>query len=80
MKYKKSPLDIFLQNQIDKNKNMLKQTIDTALQEEQACLEEISKALNHCKTNISKCNKLLEGKIFHVLVCCQKRKLLFKTI
>ena len=45
MKYKKSPLDIFLQNQIDKNKNMLKQTIDTALQEEQACLEEISKAL-----------------------------------
>ena len=36
MKYKKSPLDIYLQNQIDKNKNMLKQTIDTALQEEQA--------------------------------------------
>ena len=27
MKYKKSPLDIYLQNQIDKNKNMLKQTM-----------------------------------------------------
>ena len=68
MKYKKSPLDIFLQNQIDKNKNMLKQTIDSTLQEEQACLEEISKAINHCKTNISKCNQILEGKyISHII-------------
>ena len=78
MKYKKSPLDIFLQNQIDKNKNMLKQTIDSTLQEEQACLEEIIKAIDHCKTNISKCNKLLEGKDILVVSMLSEKKIAFQ--
>lgn len=59
MKYKKSPLDILLQNKIDENKELLKQTLDTTLQEELACLEEIKKAINHCKNNIA----LLSNKI-----------------
>ena len=78
MKYKKSPLDIFLQNQIDKNKNLLKQTIDTALQEEQACLEEIIKAIDHCKFNISKCNQLLEGKDISNVSLLSEKKIAFQ--
>ena len=57
---------------------MLKQTIDTALQEEQACLEEISKAINHCKTNISKCNKLLEGKDISRVSLLSEKKIAFQ--
>ena len=68
MKYKKSPLDVLLQNKIDENKEQLLQTLDSTLREEQACLEEIRKAINYCKTNISKCNQILEGKyLSHVI-------------
>ena len=60
MKYKKSPLDVLLQNKIDENKEQLQQTLDSTLREEQACLEEIRKAIDHCKNNIAGLYKQLE--------------------
>ena len=59
MKNRKSPLDIFLQKRIAENKEILKHNLDSSLQEEQSCLEEIVKGINHCKSNIEKCNKAL---------------------
>lgn len=59
MKNKKSPLDIFLQKRIAENKEILKQNFVSSLQEEQSCLEEIVKGINHCKSNIEICNKAL---------------------
>lgn len=59
MKNKKSPLDIFLQKRIAENKEILKHNLDSSLQEEQSCLEEIVNGINHCKNNIEICNKAL---------------------
>lgn len=60
MKNKKSPLDIFLQKRIAENKEILKHNLDSSLQEEQSCLEEIVKGIHHCKSNIEICNKALD--------------------
>lgn len=60
MKNKKSPLDILLQKRIAENKEILKHNLDSSLQEEQSCLEEIVKGINHCKSNIVICNKALD--------------------
>lgn len=59
MKNKKSPLDIFLQKRIAENKEILKHNLDSSLQEEQSCLEEIVNGINHSKNNIEICNKAL---------------------
>lgn len=60
MKYKKSELDIYLQEQIRENKDELCRNLDATLQYEQNCLEEIVKGIKHCKSNIENCNKVLE--------------------
>ena len=60
MKYKKSELDIFLQERIRENKEELCRNLDATLQYEQNCLEEIVKGIKHCKSNIEDCNKVLE--------------------
>ena len=59
MKYKKSELDIFLQERIRENKEELCRNLDATLQYEQNCLEEIVKGIKHCKSNIEDCNTLL---------------------
>lgn len=60
MKYKKSELDIFLQERIRENEEKLCRNLDATLQYEQNCLEEIVNGIRHCKSNIEKCNKALE--------------------
>ena len=60
MKYKKSELDLFLQERIRENKEELSRNFEATLQYEQNCLEEIVKGIKHCKSNIEKCNKALE--------------------
>lgn len=60
MKYKKSELDIFLQEQIRENEEELCRNLDATLQYEQNCLEEIVNGIKHCKSNIENCNKVLE--------------------
>lgn len=57
MKYKKSELDLFLQERIRENKEELSRNLEATLQYEQNCLEEIVKGIKHCKSNIEKCNK-----------------------
>lgn len=57
MKYKKSELDIFLQERIRENEEELCRNLDATLQYEQNCLEEIVNGIRHCKSNIEKCNK-----------------------
>lgn len=60
MKNKKSRLDIFLHERIEENRAKLRHSLDSSLQVEQACLEEIVKGIEHCKTNITQCNKILD--------------------
>lgn len=60
MKYKKSELDIFLQERIRENEEELCRNLDATLQYEQNCLQEIVNGIRHCKSNIEKCNKALE--------------------
>ena len=60
MKYKKSELDLFLQERIRENKEELSRNLEATLQYEQNCLEEIVKGIKHCKSNIENCNKVLE--------------------
>ena len=59
MKYKKSELDIFLQELISENKKKLCCKLDATLQYEQNCLKEIVNGIRHCKDNIENCNKKL---------------------
>lgn len=60
MKNNKSQLDIFLLKRIEENREELRHNLDSTLQVEQACLEEIVKCIEHCKTNITQCNKVLD--------------------
>lgn len=60
MKINKSQLDIFLLKRIEENREELKHNLNTTLQVEQVCLEEIVKGIKHCKNNIAQCNKVLE--------------------
>ena len=59
MKNSKSQLDILLLKRIEENREKLRYDLDSTLKVEQACLEEIQKGINHCKTNITQCNKML---------------------
>lgn len=60
MKNNKSQLDIFLLKRIEENREELRHVLDSTLQVEQVCLEEIMKGIKHCKTNITQCNKVLD--------------------
>lgn len=59
MKNNSSQLDTFLLKRIEENREELKHNLDSTLQVEQACLEEIVKGIKHCKTNITQCHKIL---------------------
>lgn len=60
MKTNDSQLDTFLLKRIEENREKLKYKLDSTLQEEQVCLEEIVKGIKHCKLNITRCNKILD--------------------
>lgn len=51
MKNNKSQLDIFLLKRIEENREELRHVLDSTLQVEQACLEEIVKGTKHYQTN-----------------------------
>lgn len=53
MKYKKSPLDCFLQQRISDNAKELKNTLNETLQIERDCLEQIRLSINHCRKNVA---------------------------
>lgn len=55
----KSKLDIFLQERFKENEVSLKHNLDSSLKEEQVCLDEFIKGINHCKRNIERCCKYL---------------------
>lgn len=56
----KSQLDTFLLKRIEENREELKHNLDSTLQVEQTCLEEIVKSIKHCKNNITQYNKILD--------------------
>lgn len=74
MKNKKSQLDIFLQERIEENRKELRHSLDSSLQVEQACLEEIVKGIKHCKTNITHCNKVLDKASLSVIPAWTTKK------
>ena len=75
MKYKKSELDLFLQERIRENKEELCRNLDATLQYEQNCLEELVNGIKHCKSNIENCNKVLEkASISNMAVWCAKKE------
>lgn len=78
MKYKKSELDIFLQERIRENKEELCRNLDATLQYEQNCLEEIVKGIKHCKSNIEDCNKVLEKASISNMAVWSAKKEAFK--
>lgn len=51
MKNNKSQLDIFLLKRIEDNRKALRHNLDSTLQEEQVCFEEIVKGTKHYQTN-----------------------------
>lgn len=78
MKYKKSELDIFLQERIRENEEELCRNLDATLQYEQNCLEEIVNGIRHCKSNIEKCNKALEKASISKMAVWNAKKGAFK--
>ena len=78
MKYKKSELDLFLQERIRENKEELCRNLDATLQYEQNCLEEIVKGIKHCKSNIENCNKVLEKASISNMAVWSAKKEAFK--
>lgn len=60
MKYKKSPLDRFLEQRISDNAEQLKNTLDETLKNELECLELIQRSIVHCKKNIAACEELIK--------------------
>lgn len=78
MKYKKSELDIFLQERIRENEEELCRNLDATLQYEQNCLEEIVNGIRHCKSNIEKCNKALEKASISNMAAWNAKKGAFK--
>lgn len=66
MKYKKSPLDRFLEQRINDNAKELKQTFNETLRMEQNCLEQIRHSINHCKNNIAVCEKQIKKVQFSI--------------
>lgn len=79
-KYKKSELDLFLQERIRENKEELSRNLEATLQDEQNCLEEIVKGIKHCKSNIEKCNKALEKASISNMAIWNAKKELSKII
>ena len=80
MKYKKSPLDRFLEQRINDNAKELKQTLNETLRMEQKCLEQIRHSINHCKNNIAVCEKQIKSVVQHLWLSSKQRNLHLKII
>jgi len=78
MKYKKSPLDCFLQQRISDNAKELKNTLNKTLQEEQDCLELIHGCIRHCKQNIANCEERINKCSLAAKSIYETKKLAFK--
>lgn len=78
MKYKKSPLDCFLQQRISDNAKELKNTFNETLQMEQDCLEQICLSINHCKNNIAACEEQVKKCSITSLSIYEAKKSAFK--
>lgn len=78
MKYKKSELDIFLQERIRENQEELCRNLDATLQYEQNCLEEIVNGIRHCKSNIENYNKKLGKATISNIAVLNAKKEAFK--
>lgn len=78
MKYKKSPLDCFLQQRISDNAKELKNTLNETLQEEQDCLELIHGCIMHCKQNIANCEERINKCSLAARSIYETKKLAFK--
>lgn len=78
MKYKKSPLDCFLQQRIIDDAKELKNTLNKTLQEEQDCLELIHGCIRHCKQNIANCEELINKCSLAAKSIYEMKKLAFK--
>ncbi|MBY2899640.1 hypothetical protein AE938_12365 [Bacteroides fragilis] len=78
MKYKKSPLDYFLQQRISDNAKELKNTLNETLQMEQNCLEQIHLSINHCKNNIAVCEEQIKKCSMASLSIYEAKKFAFK--
>lgn len=78
MKYKKSPLDSFLQQRISDNARELKNTLNETLQTEQDCLEQIRLSLNHCKKNIADIERQVKKCSLASLPVYEAKKAAFK--
>lgn len=78
MKYKKSPLDRFLEQRINDNAKELKQTLNETLRMEQNCLEQIRHSINHCKNNIAVCEKQIKKCSSASLAILETKKSAFK--
>lgn len=74
----KSLLDRFLLKRIEENRKELRHNLDSTLQVEQACLEEIMKGIKHCKTNITQCNKILDKASLSLIPVWTAKKDAFK--
>lgn len=74
----KSLLDRFLLKRIEENRKELRHKVDSTLQVEQACLEEIVKGIKHCKTNITQCNKILDKASLSLIPVWTAKKDAFK--
>ena len=60
MNYKKSPLDLFLQQRLEEDGQILRTTLDISLQKEMTCISEIQNGIKTCKEKISLYNKSIE--------------------
>ena len=78
MKYKKSPLDYFLQQRISDNAKELKNTINETLQNEQDCLKQICICIDHCKQNIANCEERIKKCSLASLPIYETKKSAFK--
>lgn len=78
MKYKKSPLDCFLEQRISDNAKKLKNTLNETLLIEQDCLEQIRISINHCKNNIAVCEKQIKKCSSASLAILETKKSAFK--
>lgn len=80
MKYKKSPLDYFLQQRISDNAKELKNTLSETLQMEQNCLEQIHLSINHCKIILLSVKSKLKNVVWRLCLSMKLRNLHSKTI
>ena len=74
MNYKKSPLDLFLQQRLEEDGQILRTTLDISLQKEMTCISEIQNGIKTCKEKISLYNKSIEKATLTFIPIMEKQK------